>query len=903
MFKPFASSAGKKIRSNGNRTRLLLAVSTAILAAIVFTLASVAANDAIPPRSNRQQASQSASTPAQANKTYTLYTGFWRTDGSFVSTIRVKNVLAVAPIDVTPVLFMADGTPHMLSSVHIAVSGVATVNVNDALAKVPSSIARHVSQFGSAALIYSYPSPGHVTAQVAAIDASRSLSYTYPFAASMNMPRHDSKQILEGLWWKHDSGVTGFVTLSNTTDQQQIALLTSVHPGNNLNSQQVTLAPHSTQMLKLEDITTDASSPDNRAGGIRVEYEGSQGNILVTGALANESEGYSANMPFWPRDMSSSSPTPTTYASAGLMLGKPDPMMMPGFPKETTLSAYLSLRNTTEKPLDVALQLNYMSAMGMEGSMPVTRNLPAQHLAPFEARQVDLQGPLNAAGLKNFSGSINLSLSFTGKGGDLVLATGSVDQTGTYVFEVEPESVDTFRSKNATYWGVAQGNDTMFTLWNPTSTPQHILVTFYYGDGSGKYTLPVHLDAQASTMIDMAMLIAEIKPDADGNIIPPSVTEGSAQFASAKGRNEKISIVIASGIYNVSTATCYCNCITCCAASNFAITPNPIICPVGGSIALSASAVDCNGYSVYGNYSSSNTAVITFDSSGNAYGVSVGQATINGSLDGQNYTGQLCGVSSCPTSWQYAQATANVTPRIDTISPAQGPVGNTLGVTISGQGFGTNPTKLTVQTGNGITTTVSSAQDNQIGASFAIALNAAGGGYLVFVRVIASDGTTQDSNAVSFYVQIPTYLNLSLGTKVTYNGTDMIECNGQNDGPRWGYSRCATFTLMDQTGTTAITTGSFTATESVPTVSSNPPGLTAKTGGGPLTNGTFQDFWAFVATSSPPPQPGEYLKARQSLTVKDNNASLTYSNVRINCLDFEYNDISVTDITNSGSCQ
>jgi len=242
-------------------------------------------------------------------------------------------------------------------------------------------------------------------------------------------------------------------------------------------------------------------------------------------------------------------------------------------------------------------------------------------------------------------------------------------------------------------------------------------------------------------------------------------------------------------------------------------------------------------------------------------------------------------------------------PRIDTISPAQGPVGNTLGVTISGQGFGTNPTKLTVQTGNGITTTVSSAQDNQIGASFAIALNAAGGGYLVFVRVTASDGTTQDSNAVSFYVQIPTYLNLSLGTKVTYNGTNMIECNGQNDGPRWGYSRCATFTLMDQTGTTAITTGSFTATESVPTVSSNPPGLTAKTGGGPLTNGTFQDFWAFVATSSPPPQPGEYLKARQSLTVKDNNASLTYSNIRINCLDFEYNDISVTDITNSGSCQ
>jgi len=167
-----------------------LAAGTAILAAVAFTLASVAANDAILPRSNRVQASRPASTPAQANKTYTLYSGLWRTDGSFVSTIRIKNVLVVAPMDVTPVLFMADGTPYMLASVHVAVSGVATVNINDALAAAPPATASHTSQFGSAALIYSYPSPGHVTASMAVIDASRSLSYTSPFLE----PRGDAMQ-------------------------------------------------------------------------------------------------------------------------------------------------------------------------------------------------------------------------------------------------------------------------------------------------------------------------------------------------------------------------------------------------------------------------------------------------------------------------------------------------------------------------------------------------------------------------------------------------------------------------------------------------------------------------------------------------------------------------------------
>src|SRR5713101_5571443 len=134
---------------------------------------------------------------------------------------------------------------------------------------------------------------------------------------------------------------------------------------------------------------------------------------------------------------------------------------------------------------------------------------------------------------------------------------------------------------NFTTWGVANGNDTMFSLWNPTDAPQDIVATFYYGNGSGKYTVPIHLDAQASTMIDMAMLIAEIKPDADGNVIPPSIQEGSVQFASAKRKNEKIKLVLAGGIYNVSTATCGTTCVTCCGASNWGISPNPIFRPIG----------------------------------------------------------------------------------------------------------------------------------------------------------------------------------------------------------------------------------------------------------------------------------------------------------------------------------
>jgi hypothetical protein len=275
--------------------------------------------------------------------------------------------------------------------------------------------------------------------------------------------------------------------------------------------------------------------------------------------------------------------SPNHLGQRWVMIGKPDPMMMPGFPRDTTFTPYLVLRNTTGKPMEVAVQLNYM--VGTEGSAPVNRNLPVQRVQPFEAKQVELKPLLSSAGLpQSFNGTINLTVSFNGQPGDLVFASGSVDQTGTYVFEVEPRGVGSSRSQFTNYWDVAHGNDTMFSLWNPTGAAQDISVTFYYGDGSGKYILPVHLEAQASVMIDMDMLIAEHKPDGSGNVIPSHIQEGSAEFASAKGRNESITLVVAGGVYNVSTATCGGTCTTCCGVSNFGVSPNPILCPIGDTM-------------------------------------------------------------------------------------------------------------------------------------------------------------------------------------------------------------------------------------------------------------------------------------------------------------------------------
>ena len=185
-----------------------------------------------------------------------------------------------------------------------------------------------------------------------------------------------------------------------------------------------------------------------------------------------------------------------------------------------------------------------------------------------------------------------------------------------------------------------------------------------------------HLAGQASTMIEMAMLIAESKPDSDGHVIPARVREGSAEFGNVKGRTETITIVIAAGIYNVATATCGGGCITCCGASNLGISPNPILCPVGESMPCSSTGVDCHGNTVFpSRWGSDNTSVMTVDSGGNVTGVAPGSANITAYFDNiVMYTGTICGgPTSCPTSNQSGGATATVNPYTQIISTTVSP--------------------------------------------------------------------------------------------------------------------------------------------------------------------------------------------------------------------------------------
>src|SRR5450755_1111079 len=103
------------------------------------------------------------------------------------------------------------------------------------------------------------------------------------------------------------------------------------------------------------------------------------------------------------------------------------------------------------------------------------------------------------------------------------MASGSVDQSNTYVFEVAPRGLSPSAGKSLSYWSTGKGDDTMVTIWNPADEAQDFIFRLHFP--GGHYDLPVQLGPRATRMFNVSEIIAG--PDIDGNVVPAGVEEGS----------------------------------------------------------------------------------------------------------------------------------------------------------------------------------------------------------------------------------------------------------------------------------------------------------------------------------------------------------------------------------------
>jgi hypothetical protein len=575
----------------------------------------------------------------------TMVGGLWMIDANFKSSIYLRNVVETDPVTVTPILYLSNGTKYALPDVTVEPAGVAIISINDGLQK--KGISSWATLSGYVELQYKWPWDPFC-ATVRNVDTAHSLIFTYALRPTLPLPLNILNptpkiptHTMEGMWWKQENNVTGFVALANLSSQPaQASVQISDKDGKPLAEHNVTVSPHGMKMVTLRELATLKETQ----GGVRVVSSETTDNLVINGGLEDQAVGYSATLPFAAEPVDPSKPVPINIAELGLMAGAADPMML--FPAGTTFTPYSVLRNVSDAPVSVTPTLWWM-----EGGASHSIRLPRINLLPHQTESLDVMSLLSVSGLKNFNGSFNLVFDGEVRRGALVLASGSVDQTNTYVFEVVARGVTESAAKSLQYWSTGNGDDTMVAVWNPADDAQDFVFTLFFT--GGHYIVPLHLEARATRTFNVSEIVQNQVPDAEGNVIPASVHEGTAKIAGSRAENEHILIGLDSGIYNVRKATCTNNCQECDGLISAFVLDSPFAVAVSRTHQQNFYGTYNTGgqYNIGGSWSSNQISVATVGANtGMVTGVSAGSPTISVIAVGEPVgAGFICmGDGSCP---------------------------------------------------------------------------------------------------------------------------------------------------------------------------------------------------------------------------------------------------------------
>jgi hypothetical protein len=619
--------------------------------------------------------------------------GFWMIDANRKASIHITNDLGTSALTVTPSLYLANGARYRLDPVTLEEFGTAVISVNEALAK--HGISSWATLSGYVEVEYTWAwDPLCVT--VTSVDLVHSVVFTTGVQPSvvdpvrhMIKPQAEGMYAVDGMWWKPEPGVTGFVALSNTAAEAVNARVqASDSQGHVLGDYPVRVSPHGTKVVALRTLERALA---RSTGGLRVLHTGAMEGLLINGWLEDPSTGYSANLAFHYSFTSTSKQAgPEVYAELGLMAGAADPMMQ--FPAGTVFAPFSVARNVSDQPVSLSPSIYWM-----QGGAARSATLQPITLLPAESLSLDVPHLLASAGLQDFNGSFNLILEAQGKPHSVLLASGSVDQKNTYVFQVLPRGVQESKAKTISYWSTANGDDTMVAIWNPADESQDYRIVLSFA--GGHYQLPIHLEPRATRTFNISEIIKNQIPDGEGNIIPATVHEGSARVTGARADNEEILVALDAGTYNVRKATCSYYCISCDGEVLAFVNITPFGMGRGGSYQLSFTMKDNHGYqySTSGTWGSTQTNVATVSSinngaNGMVKGVSAGTTSLWAEGFGSIYSSSYCAYDPrCPDNSNF-QASGPGTVCDFTISPATVYANNCTGASQNSNNFTTTIT-------------------------------------------------------------------------------------------------------------------------------------------------------------------------------------------------------------------
>ena len=301
-------------------------------------------------------------------------------------------------------------------------------------------------------------------------------------------------------------------------------------------------------LLALEDLLPGVTTID-ATGSVTITYNGVANSLVAYEGIEDRKAGYSASprlMELNPGpDAAPQQGTQVTLAAPGVMIGAPDPAML--FPQQTSFQPYAYRYNLSNQSIAVDISIKPFS--GAAGS-----RLGTFTLAPGQTASAAFGAMLQRSTIPLTGEYADLIFSYQGHISDIDVETGSTDQSRNYVFEVFAMPEVPTISKTICYWTVSDGNDSMISVWNYSDHPADELLTLFFA--RGKYELLIHLAPGETRVVSVHSLQQSQAPDADGNVIPVNIAEGSALLSSGRGETVPMSVVVNSATFNVRNATC-----------------------------------------------------------------------------------------------------------------------------------------------------------------------------------------------------------------------------------------------------------------------------------------------------------------------------------------------------------
>src|SRR5579871_1374673 len=311
--------------------------------------------------------------------------------------------------------------------------------------------------------------------------------------------------------------------------------------------------------------------------------------------------------------------------------------------------------------------------------------LPQLHLTRFATQQVQINSMLSLLRIPNKSHWAMVTLTTDALPDDLVAYATSIDANRRYNLATRFAG-GVGGHLTGGEWDVDANHNQIATVTNIGSKPTNALLTLHYENGQKSYELQQTIAPGDQMWVNLARLVRDRVADRNGNTLPvdlKSVTYELRDLAPGLGSLSVGSLALDDTFgFSITPPPCpsCCPLIAIQFDSGFLDLPPGVTDPVGIIGQNQCTGAQVNVTADFGTWSSNNDGIAKA-SYAKVQGIAPGSAVV--SADGfVNGPGEC----ECSPVMQNPTLQVNVQPQITGITPPRGLIGNSVSVTIKGNG-------------------------------------------------------------------------------------------------------------------------------------------------------------------------------------------------------------------------